>query len=93
MIDLYVVGFVLVLLCSLCISYLAKRFLEYLVNSIQCEHILNKYVLDTIVHFIINCFTSLVYTNLLCFIGSKNKKENNWINSYGIVKVESILSE
>ena len=58
-----------------------------------CEHILNQYVLDTIVHLIINCFTSLVYTNLLCFIGSKNKKENNWINSYGIVKVESILSE
>lgn len=92
MIDLYVVGFVLVLLCSLCISYLAKRFLQYLIKSIQCEHILNLYVLDTIVHLIINCFTSLVYTNLLCFIGYK-KKENNCINSYSIVKVESVLSE
>jgi hypothetical protein len=70
----YVVGFVLVLLCSLCISYLAKMFFEYLVKKIKCDYILNQYVLENMLPFVVNNFT-LVYTDILCFIGSNNKKE------------------
>ena len=66
-------------------------FFEYLVKKIKCEDILNQYVSENMLSLVVNNFT-LVYTDILCFIGSNNKKEKNWINN-GIVNVTSALSK